>query len=127
MHHGLLDLEQLGALSELDSEDSYLRRLCEQFTVDASRALEQMRNHLAQGDTTAFAREAHRLKGSSASIGAVGFSRGCQEIEHYARASHAAALVDGQAASQRIEWAQSQLDATVLALRAYIARAARRS
>ena len=109
--HGLLDREQLRALAQLGTEQSYLLRLYSGFADDARRALQRMRWYAECGETVLLAREAHRLKGGSGSLGAVAFSRGCQEIERRVRESGALGL-DGPIAE-----AQRLLDATLAELR----------
>ena len=110
----LLDLEQLRALSEMvdGPDDLPLRALYDVFADDARRSLEHMRELWRCGDAQLLAREAHRLKGSSGSIGAAGFSRGCREIEHCAK--QACEDLEG-----RIDHAQRQLEATLSALREF--------
>jgi len=112
---GLLDLEQLRELADLEdtSGEWNLSTLFELFALDASEALERMRELAHNGDSQALVRMAHRLKGSSVSIGATGFSRHCREIE----------LGAGQADRDldlQIEHARCQLDATLGALRQYL-------
>ena len=116
---GLLDLEQLRAVAQLGGEDSYLRRLYDGFADDARRTLARMREYAVCGEAVSLAREAHRLKGGSGSIGAVGFSRGCQEIERRAR-QLGTLDVKGPIAEAHLllDEAQRLLDATLAELRA---------
>lgn len=112
----LLDLEQLRALADLESEAGafgYVAGLYELFAGDARQTLKRMRELLRCGDARSLMREAHRLKGSSGSIGAAGFSRSCREIEFCARMA-------GADLDRWIDNAQSQLDETVSALRDYV-------
>jgi HPt (histidine-containing phosphotransfer) domain-containing protein len=114
----LLDLEQLRALADLEADASgvrYLTGLYELFAGDARQALERMRAWSRQGDASALAREAHRLKGSSGSIGASGFSRHCRDIEACAR-------MQGEDLDAHIDQAMRQLETTVSALRDYVRR-----
>jgi HPt (histidine-containing phosphotransfer) domain-containing protein len=111
---GVLDLEQLRALSEMveGPDDLPLRALYEVFADDARRSLERMRELLRCGDAKSLAREAHRLKGSSGTIGAAGLSRGCRDIEFCAKQA-------GEDLERRIDHAQRQLEAALNALREY--------
>jgi len=112
---GLLDLEQVRALADLEdtSGEWNLSKLFELFAFDASEALERMDELARSGDAQALERMAHRLKGSSVSIGAAGFSRDCREIEL------GAGRADGDL-PLRIEHARHQLDATLGALREFL-------
>jgi len=110
----LLDLEQLQALGEMDEGPGalQLRLLYDVFAGDARHALERMRELWRRGDLPSLAREAHRLKGSSGTIGAAGFARGCRDIEFCAKQG-------GKDLTDRIDHAQRQLEATLRALREY--------
>jgi len=69
-----------------DSGSAFVLELTEVFAADARGAFERMRNSARQGDCTMLAREAHRLKGSSGTLGAIGLAGACLEIERRARA-----------------------------------------
>lgn len=109
---GLLDQQQLRAVAQLGAEDGYVLRLYDGFAHDARRALERMRRYAECGEAALLAREAHRLKGGSGSLGAAAFSRGCQAIERRARERGVAGL-EGP-----IDEARRLLEATLAALRA---------
>jgi len=110
----LLDRDQIRLLTDLGDESGaiFLAKLYEVFSGDARATLGQMRDLARCGDRAQLVRVAHRLKGSSSSIGATGFSRGCLEIERRARLQETAEL-DGP-----IDEALRLLDATLIALRA---------
>ena len=117
----LLDRDQLRRLADLaDASDAaFLAGLYELFTGDARETLERMRELVRTGDAARLAREAHRLKGSSGSIGAAGFSRGCLAIERRARELGAAGLEGPIAEAQLLlDEAQRLLEATLAELRA---------
>src|SRR5262245_14862864 len=84
----LLDFEVIHDLAEVtsDSGAGFLRNVLERFAVDAQDCIERMRQHARSGDTASLAREAHRLKGSSGTIGAILLAAECLEIEQSARA-----------------------------------------
>jgi HPt (histidine-containing phosphotransfer) domain-containing protein len=109
----LLDLEQMRALAELDDGAGYLRELFALFADDAQQALRHMSELLRRGDAQSLVREAHRLKGSSGSIGAAELSRCCLEIEYCARGLRGTE-VD---LTQCISLAQRRLDETLSAVR----------
>jgi HPt (histidine-containing phosphotransfer) domain-containing protein len=82
----LLDLQTVKDLVDATAEDAeFLADLLRTYASDARRALERMGAHARSGDCTALAREAHRLKGSSATVGAARLARECFTIEHAAR------------------------------------------
>lgn len=111
----LLDRSLIGMLVDLDPEGggAFVAQLYEAFECDARDALVKMRAHASRGEDSVIARMAHRLKGSSVSVGAAGFSRGCREIEL------GAGRADGDL-ELRIEHARRQLDATLGALRQFL-------
>jgi len=111
----LLDLDVIRDLSEVtsDSGPGFLRGVLERFAADARDCLERMRAHLRRGDAAALAREAHRLKGSSGTVGALRLASECRPIETSARAGECAGM------EPKIEQARDVLDATRVDLVAY--------
>ena len=111
----LLDLEVIRDLTEVtsDSEPGFLRAVLERFAADALDCIERMRRHARQGDTTSLAREAHRLKGSSGTVGAILLAAECREIEHAALAGTCTGM------EPRIENIHDILDATRIGFVAY--------
>ena len=116
----LLDQSLIRVLGDLvdPKDEAFLRELYADFATDARDALQQMRSQLRRGEGALLAREAHRLKGSSGSIGAAGFSRRCREIEQLAREERAGL-------GPSLEHAERDLDATVRALDALVRESAR--
>ena len=112
MDHQLLDTqvvrELMGATS--DSDGRFLRDLLETYASDARAALERMRRHAHVCDAPALAREAHRLKGSSATVGAIRLAASCFAIERAARDGVCAGL------ETNIDGALDILDATRVGL-----------
>jgi HPt (histidine-containing phosphotransfer) domain-containing protein len=84
----LLDFEVIRDLAAVtaDSGDAFLRSVLERFAADAGGALERMQSLARAGDSVSLAREAHRLKGSSGTVGARLLAGECLEIERAARA-----------------------------------------
>lgn len=111
----LLDLEVIRDLSEVtaDSGPGFLRSVLDRFSADARDCIERMRRHARSGDAASLAREAHRLKGSSGTVGAVLLADQCREIERSARAG----LCTGM--EPKIEQAHDALDATRVGLVAF--------
>jgi HPt (histidine-containing phosphotransfer) domain-containing protein len=111
----LLDFSVIRDLEEVtaDSGPGFLRAVLERFTADALDGLDRMRRHARCGDTAALAREAHRLKGSSGTVGAILLAEECREIERSARAG----LCTGM--EPKIEQAHDALDATRVGLVAF--------
>jgi len=101
-HDVLRDLAGVSA----DSGSRFVLELAEVFTADARGTIERMRACARRGDCGTLAREAHRLKGSSGTLGAVGLAGACLEIERRARAG---ACGD---AETRVDEALALLDAT---------------
>jgi histidine phosphotransfer protein HptB len=98
----LLDSEALARLRELDPGDKagLLNRVLQTYTQSLERMLAQWRVARTMGDggdATTMRNIAHTLKSSSASVGALGLSSLCAEVE--------ARLRDG-----RLEGLQAQLD-----------------
>ena len=111
----LLDLSVIRDLEEVtaDSGPGFLRAVLERFTADALDGLDRMRRHARRGDTAALAREAHRLKGSSGTVGAILLAAECREMEHAAQAGTCTGM------EPRIENIHDILDATRVGFAAY--------
>ena len=111
----LLDFDLIRELADVtaDSAPGFLRGVLERFASDALDCLERMQHHARRGDSAALAREAHRLKGSSGTVGAILLAAECEEIERAAR--------DGVCTEMepRIEQARDVLDATRVGLVAF--------
>ena len=112
----LLDFELLGDLTELEDgpEGPYMARLLEDFAADARTAIARMRRLAGRGKACAIAREAHRLRGSSGSIGAPGLAQGYGELETRARSGATGVLAAEIEATARL------LDQTVAALQDFL-------
>ena len=111
----LLDFNVIRDLAEAtsDSGPGFLRGVLERFASDACGCIERMRRHARNGDTASLASEAHRLKGSSGTVGAILLAGACQEIERSARAGICTGM------ELRLEQARDALDATRVGLVAY--------
>jgi HPt (histidine-containing phosphotransfer) domain-containing protein len=111
----LLDLEVIRELADVtaDSGFVFLRSVLERFAADARGALKRMHGHARTGDAASLAREAHRLKGSSGTVGAIRLAGECLEIERSARAGVCTGM------EPKIEQALDVLDATRVGLAAF--------
>ena len=80
---GHIDAEQIEGLAELRTPDggSLLTTFIASFTRRADDRLAALRACVARGDDEALALAAHELKGSAATIGAVGVAALCAELE----------------------------------------------
>jgi len=80
-----LDYGVLTALQyEMDCDDEMFAELLASYQREAARGMGELRTALANGDLPALQSNAHRLKSSSASVGALPLSRCCAEIERLA-------------------------------------------
>jgi HPt (histidine-containing phosphotransfer) domain-containing protein len=104
----LLDLQTVRELLAVEEKSGrrFMAHLLESFTREARAALERMRVCARSGDAERLAREAHRLKGSSGSIGAARLCGECRALERNAREGKCEAL------EERIDHALQVLDAS---------------
>ncbi len=85
---GVLDSESLARLRELDPSGSarLLERIVDAFNASTARLLPQMRQAGIDGNLHDLRYTSHTLKSSSASLGALGLSQLCADLEAEARA-----------------------------------------
>lgn len=78
-----VDAEVLSEFAAVIGPDGpvVLGQIVETYLVEAPQTITALRTALTQGDATAAARLAHRLKGSSLSIGARQLALRCAELE----------------------------------------------
>ena len=82
-----LDHDRLAMLRDLDDGDGTLIMiLVDEFTSEAQRQLNALRDGFAEGDPQAVERAAHSIKGSSANLGATRLSEITGHLEELARA-----------------------------------------
>jgi HPt (histidine-containing phosphotransfer) domain-containing protein len=108
MADDLLNLQTVRELMDAEAKGGkpFLAALVQSFAKEARAALERMRACVRSGDSKRLALEAHRLKGSSGSIGAVRLSGECRLLERNAREGRFEAL------EQRIDDALKLLEAS---------------
>jgi HPt (histidine-containing phosphotransfer) domain-containing protein len=98
-----LDEQALQRLRELDpgGQNGLLERVLRAFDASARRFAQQLADARARDDLQGIRHVAHTLKSSSASIGALGLSRLCAEIEASIRNEAPAGLGDALDAMDR--------------------------
>lgn len=118
MRDELLNLQTVRELiaAEARSGKPFMAGLLEQFAREARAALERMRACARAGDSKRLALEAHRLKGSSGSMGAARLSGECRALERNAREGHCEAL------EERIDEALRVLDASQRSMERHFVR-----
>jgi two-component system sensor histidine kinase/response regulator len=93
-----LDAERLSMLRDLDDGDGVLlASIADEFSAEAARQLDRVREGLAEGDPQAVERAAHSIKGSSANLGATRLAELTGHLEALGRAralGSAAEVVD---------------------------------
>lgn len=96
MHHAgqapTLDLERLAVLAAVDGTGSMLATMIGMFRASAPERAAEMRRAVREDDAEALIRAAHRLRGTSANIGASRLSELCAAIDD--GSPHAALLLD---------------------------------
>ena len=97
-------LDSLRALAT-DHTPDLLLQLVELFLDDAQQSITAMWTAVAEADAPQLRQLAHRLKGSSASLGAFALSHFCEELERLARAGATGAACP-QIAQVRDEYAR---------------------
>lgn len=81
----VLDLQTLEQLISLINEPEFLRNLIETYLQESPDHIQAMQVALSQDDARQLQYNAHTLKSSSASLGAIGFSAICQKLEQVGR------------------------------------------
>lgn len=90
-----LDADALGRLHELDPDGSrgFVAQVLKTYETSMLRHLARLQEAMSAGDHKLAGEIAHTLKSSSASVGALGFSRHCLELEREAKKGEGAELV----------------------------------
>jgi HPt (histidine-containing phosphotransfer) domain-containing protein len=106
-----LDRQALARLQELDPDGRHgvVQRVLQAFDTSLTRMLVQLRGELGTGQPDVVAAVAHTLKSSSASVGALGLSRACAEVEARLRGG------DHSALDRDITWLISEGEAALQA------------
>jgi HPt (histidine-containing phosphotransfer) domain-containing protein len=77
-------IENLRALSP-DDGDVFLKEILTLFLADIPERIADLNTHRLDGNSAAFIRAAHSIKGSSSNVGASELREIAQQIEHHAR------------------------------------------
>jgi len=77
-------IENLRALSP-DDDDAFLKEILTIFLTDVPERIADLHVHRVDGNTAAFIRAAHSIKGSSSNVGACEVREIAQQIEHDTR------------------------------------------
>jgi histidine phosphotransfer protein HptB len=107
----VLDQATLEALMDsLGGDAEFMAELIDTFVADAPEQLEALNASLSAGDVEGLVRPAHTLKSASASLGALGLTERCRQLELAAKAGS----LDG--AAESIEGIAGELERVVGAL-----------
>ena len=87
---GTLDPNALASIRAMDADGTsgFLRRLAGKYADSSLEDLQVLQIAIADGDGEAVRKAVHRLKSSSANVGALRLAALCQELETMARAGH---------------------------------------
>jgi CheY-like chemotaxis protein/nitrogen-specific signal transduction histidine kinase/HPt (histidine-containing phosphotransfer) domain-containing protein len=115
--HGVLDEAILKELSALDEPGapSILRRLLGDYLSETPAALSAINQHLHSGDTTDLGKRAHKLAGTSASLGAKAMAEVCNRIEQTVQRNETSPL------AAMVEELEMRFTRTRTALQRYVA------
>ncbi|HXI89104.1 MAG TPA: Hpt domain-containing protein [Blastocatellia bacterium] len=113
-----IDLSVLAGLREFDNEGDpdLVAELAVIFFQDTVERLESLRRAIDSADAAGIENEAHSLKGSSASLGAVGMSLLCSELELQGRAGS----IEGAGALEGASEALTQIEEEFGRARAFL-------
>jgi HPt (histidine-containing phosphotransfer) domain-containing protein len=93
---GVLDRATLDELFQsVERDPEFMAELIDTYAADAPTQVEALRDAVVAGDVDGLVRPAHTLKSASASLGALGLSELCRQLE----ASAKAGAGDGTAAA----------------------------
>lgn len=77
----LINNNALDELRMMDEEGEFLKEIVNLFITDSVNTLDDIKKHCSDGDITAMNKSAHKLKGSSLSIGAQALGEYCFKLE----------------------------------------------
>jgi signal transduction histidine kinase/DNA-binding response OmpR family regulator/HPt (histidine-containing phosphotransfer) domain-containing protein len=96
---GELDIE--GALRQMGGDEELFCELCRLFLQESPALIDSVRTALAQGDSTAIYRAAHKLKGTVSTIGGLKAARAALSLEELGRAAEVNGFAEAAAALER--------------------------
>ncbi len=111
MPQPIIDPQAIENLRQLnpDDGDAFLREIAEIFVSDTPKRLAELDETLAAGDTVAFVRAAHSIKGSSSNLGALGLRHAAETLEVHAK-KDGLGDVAGLIAAVRSEFAKAEAE-----------------
>ncbi len=77
----LINNNALDELRSMDEEGEFLKEIVNLFITDSVNTLDDIKKHMSAGDFGAVNKSAHKLKGSSLSIGAQALGDYCFKLE----------------------------------------------
>ncbi len=111
----LINNNALDELRMMDEEGDFLKEIVNLFITDSVNTLEDIKKHAASDDIGAMNKSAHKLKGSSLSIGAQALGEYCFKLEKMA------AFTNDEEKEQSMKDLQSLYDQSVEELKKIIA------
>jgi HPt (histidine-containing phosphotransfer) domain-containing protein len=83
----IIDPDAIANLRQLNPDDGgeFMREIIGIYIEDTPKRIEELKKTLASGDTAAFARAAHTIKGSSSNVGAQALRAVAERLEKAAR------------------------------------------
>jgi HPt (histidine-containing phosphotransfer) domain-containing protein len=99
-------IENLRALSP-DDDDLFLKEILEIFLADIPERIGDLYAHRLDGNTAAFIRAAHSIKGSSSNVGANEVREIAQQIEHHTR-EHGIPVSDAQLVAIEVAFSRAK-------------------
>jgi signal transduction histidine kinase/DNA-binding response OmpR family regulator/HPt (histidine-containing phosphotransfer) domain-containing protein len=96
---GELDIE--GAVRQMGGDEDLFCELCRLFLQESPALIDSVRIALAEGDSTAVYRAAHKLKGSVSAIGGLKTARAALALEMLGRAGNVSGFAEAAAALER--------------------------
>ena len=105
----LLDPQIIESLKELDENDNFFQNLVTSFLGNAAKAVLEIKKIAEEKNYEALVQSSHKLKGSSANLGAKKLAEICKEIELKAK-THNLTGIEGMISKLEIIYKQSRLE-----------------
>lgn len=111
----LINNNTLDELRMMDEEGGFLKEIINLFITDSVNTLNDIKNHAESGDISSMNKSAHKLKGSSLSIGAQALGEYCFTLEK------TASFENDEQKEQSVAELQNLYDQSVVELQKIIA------
>lgn len=105
----LLDPNIIESLKELDENDNFFQNLVTSFLGNAAKAVLEIKKIAEEKKYDALVQSSHKLKGSSANLGAKTLSEICKDIEQKAKTRNLTGI-EGMISKLEITYKQSRLE-----------------